>query len=44
MKSGRDSTRESMEGIKDQRVQSGGGAKLVGERDINEVDEECVRE
>ena len=40
----RDCTRESMEGIKDQRVRSRGGAKFVGKRGVNEVDEECVRE
>ena len=44
MESGRDSTWESMEGIKDQWVRSRGGAEFVGERGINEVDEEFVRE
>ena len=41
---GRDCTRESMEGVKDQWVRSGGGAKFVGKRGVDEVDEECVRE
>ena len=36
-------TGESMEGVEDQWVGSGGGAKLVGERGINQVDKECVR-
>ena len=42
--SGRDSTRESMEGVKDQWVRSRGGAELVREGGINEVDKEFVRE
>ena len=33
-----------MEGIKDQQVQSRGGAEFIGERDVNEVDKEFVRE
>ena len=40
----RDSTRESMEGVKDQWVRSRGGAELVGEGGINKVDEEFIRE
>ena len=43
-KIGRDRTRESMEGIKDQWVQSGGGAKFVRKRGVDEVDKECVWE
>ena len=42
--SGRDCTRESMEGIQDQRVRSRGGAEFVGERDVDEVDKELIRE
>ena len=42
--SSRDSTRESMEGVKDQWVRSRGGAELVREGGIDEVDEECVWE
>ena len=41
---GRDRTRESMEGIEDQWVGSGGGAKFVREGGVDEVDEECVWE
>ena len=33
-----------MEGIKDQWVRSGGGAKFVGKRGVDEVDEEFIRE
>ena len=44
VESGRDSTRESMEGIKDQWVRSRGGAEFVGEGGIDEVDEEFIRE
>ena len=40
--SGRGSTRESMEGVKDQWVRSRGGAEFVREGSIDEVDEECV--
>ena len=43
-KSGRDSTWEGMEGIKDQQVGSGGGAKFVREGGVDEVDKEFVRE
>ena len=42
--SSRDSTREGMEGVKDQWVRSRGGAELVREGGINEVDKEFVRE
>ena len=42
--SGGSSTRESMEGIKDQWVRSRGGAEFVGEGGIDDVDKECVRE
>ena len=42
--SGRGSSRESMEGVKDQWVRSRGGAELVREGGIDEVDTECVRE
>ena len=44
VESGRDSTRESMESVKDQWVRSRGGAKFGGKRGVNKVDEECVRE
>ena len=44
VESSRGGTRESMEGIKDQRVRSRGGAKLVREGSIDEVDEEGVGE
>ena len=33
-----------MEGVKDQWVQSRGGAEFIRERGVNEVDEEFVRE
>ena len=42
--SGRGSSRESMEGIENEWVRSRGGAKLVREGSINEVDKECFRE
>ena len=38
--SSRSGTRESMEGVKDQQVRSRGGAELVREGSIDEVDEE----
>ena len=41
---GRGSTQESVEGVKDQRVRSRGGAELVREGSINEVDKECIGE
>ena len=44
VESSRDSTWESMEGVKDQWVRSRGGAELVGEGGIDEVDKEFVRE
>ena len=43
-KVGRDRTRESMEGVKDQWVRSGGGAKFVGKRGVDEVNKECIWE
>ena len=43
-KSGRDRTRKSMEGVKDQWVRSGGGAKFVGKGGVDEVNKECVWE
>ena len=42
--SDRDSTRESMEGIKDQWVRDRGGVEFVGEGGIDEVDKEFIRE
>ena len=42
--SSRGSTRESMEGIENEWVRSRGGAKLVREGSIDEVDKECFRE
>ena len=41
-KIGRDRTRKSMEGVKDQWVRSGGGAKFVGKRGVDEVNKECI--
>ena len=42
-KSGGDSARQSMEGVKNQWVRSGGRAEFVSEGGVNKVDEELIR-
>ena len=44
MESGGDSTRQSMEGVKNQWVRSRGRAELIREGGVDEVDKEFVRE
>ena len=40
----REFTRECMEGIENERVRGGGGRDAFGERGVNEVDDESIRE
>ena len=44
MESSGNFTRESMEGVKDQWVWGRERAEFSGERGVNQVDEECLRE
>ena len=44
MEGGRDSARQSMEGIENQWVRGGGSTELIREGGVDEVDEEFIRE